>query len=130
MAKTNGKIKSFRDVWKFPLYYDDMGKVWSLVGEMAFDFDDASSKESLRMRITDCLNDEFDDFKMPAGTVLVYSEGDIFLSQVEDKNRFISIRGWGHLTGIGGLQVTARKAAEMQEEFANFIIKKLTDDNT
>lgn len=126
------KIRSFRDVWSFPLNYDGLGKTWSLVDEMAFDFENENTaiREAFKYVLVDCLNDEFVDSPLDKNTVLIYSEGDIFLNSVDDKNRLLSIRGWGHMTGIGGLQLTAKRAADLQEEFAQFIIKRLTHDNT
>lgn len=39
---------------------------------------------------------------------------------------FIVIRGWGHLTGIGGLHLPEQEAAKIQDDFANYIVKQLT----
>jgi hypothetical protein len=35
------------------------------------------------------------------------------------------IRGWGHLTGIGGLYLPVTKAKEIQDEFADCVYNKL-----
>lgn len=51
-----------------------------------------------------------------------YECGTIFL----DEKPFIWIRSWGRLTGTGGgLGLSSEKAKEIQDSFANFIIKKL-----
>jgi len=48
--------------------------------------------------------------------------GTIFLNE----KPFIWIRSWGRLTGTGGgLGLSSEKAKEIQDSFANFIIKKL-----
>ena len=39
---------------------------------------------------------------------------------------FITIRGWGNLTGIGGHNLPAKKAAKIQDDFRDWIIYKLT----
>jgi hypothetical protein len=39
---------------------------------------------------------------------------------------FITIRGWGNLTGIGGYKFDAEKASKIQDDFRDWIIYKLT----
>ena len=38
---------------------------------------------------------------------------------------FITIRGWGNLTGVGAHNLPAEQAAKIQDDFANWIIWKL-----
>lgn len=38
---------------------------------------------------------------------------------------FIEIRGWGNLTGCGGYNFTAERAAKIQDDFAEYLIEKL-----
>lgn len=35
------------------------------------------------------------------------------------------VRGWGYLIGVGGLNLPADKAAKIQDDFGNWIIKTL-----
>lgn len=35
------------------------------------------------------------------------------------------VRGWGHLIGSGGHNLPPRKAAEIQDEFAEYIVERL-----
>lgn len=37
----------------------------------------------------------------------------------------ILIRGWGMLTGVGGYNLSADKAAEIQDVFANYCVEML-----
>lgn len=53
---------------------------------------------------------------------LTYKNGVIYHNEKE----FIIIRGWGYLTGCGGLSLKGEEAAIIQDEFANYIIEKLT----
>ena len=41
------------------------------------------------------------------------------------KHEFIIIRGWGGLTGVGGMTLEPEIAIQMQNDFAQFIIDKL-----
>lgn len=40
---------------------------------------------------------------------------------------FIMIRGWGNLTGIGGYNFDSEKASNIQDDFRDWIIYKLTN---
>ena len=40
---------------------------------------------------------------------------------------FITIRGWGNLTGVGGYSFSSQKASKIQDEFRDWIIYKLLD---
>lgn len=39
--------------------------------------------------------------------------------------RFISIRGWGKLTGVGGCNLEEEIACKVQDDFADWIIQKI-----
>jgi hypothetical protein len=43
---------------------------------------------------------------------------------------FITIRGWGNLTGIGGYNFDAEKASKIQDDFRDWIIYKLSTQTT
>lgn len=46
--------------------------------------------------------------------------------QINYKGEFqFLVRGWGHLTGCGGLNLPAELAAEMQDGFINYILDRL-----
>jgi len=36
------------------------------------------------------------------------------------------IRGWGYLIGTGGLNLSAEKAAKIQDDFGNWIVETLS----
>lgn len=40
----------------------------------------------------------------------------------------IMIRGWGHLTGTGALNLSEEVAVKIQDDFAEYIIEKLTNN--
>lgn len=43
---------------------------------------------------------------------------------------FITIRGWGDLTGTGANNFSSEKASKIQDDFANWIIYKLSPQTT
>jgi len=45
--------------------------------------------------------------------------------QDNDETEAILIRGWGGLTGIGGLNLSTLEAAHVQDTFAEYIVKQL-----
>lgn len=50
--------------------------------------------------------------------------------QINYKGEFqFLVRGWGHLTGCGGLNLPAELAAEMQDGFINYILDRLNGGN-
>ena len=56
-----------------------------------------------------------------------------FLDAIEilnDGQKFICIRGWGNLTGIGGYHFTSEKASKIQDDFRDWIIYKLSTPTT
>jgi len=60
-------------------------------------------------------------------TILTYRDGIIFAYDHDDNEReFIILRGWGHLTGVGGLALKGTDAAKIQDDFAEYIINTLT----
>lgn len=42
-----------------------------------------------------------------------------------DGKTLLVVRGWGHLTGIGGLNLDPKEAADIQDQFAHWVISKL-----
>ncbi|MEG1587612.1 MAG: hypothetical protein RR346_12145 [Bacteroidales bacterium] len=47
--------------------------------------------------------------------IIYFNEKEVFL-----------IRGWGHLTGCGALNLPSETAARIQDEFAEWVVKRLT----
>lgn len=65
--------------------------------------------------IEDLYNFQYDGNGMIKAFSLKYRElGDV-----------IMIRGWGHLTGIGGLHLTDKEACKIQDDFAKWICETL-----
>lgn len=119
----------WQDVYKFPLELKYSTKVMTPDFEMAFDFipsfiqDIESIQISLddKQKIVRILNGSGE--KSKNNHIYSYQNGTIFLNGLA----LIWIRGWGHLTGSGGLRLKEEQAIEIQNGFANHIISVLQD---
>jgi hypothetical protein len=50
---------------------------------------------------------------------------DLTKNPVFDNEPVLSIRGWGYLTGIGGLRLDVNTAAQLQDQFGDYIVEQL-----
>lgn len=48
-----------------------------------------------------------------------------FVDENEKRRNLLLVRGWGHLIGVGGYNLSAEKAAEIQNEFNNYVVEQL-----
>lgn len=109
----------YTEAYKFPLHYDGMNYVWDADYEMVimFDYDDKST-DQFRHDLVKCINGE--DIKLSIPT-LNYQDGDYYIG-----NDLLMIqRGWGHLTGVGGLDLDEDLAMTIQDDFADYVLSKL-----
>lgn len=109
----------FEKYFSLPLEAEDYAPsmVWTKEYDRAFDIlsGDTESKKNIVLK----LNGEIDK---SIKNELTYEDGTIFI----DGLKFINIRSWGRLTGTGGgLGLHPNKAAEIQDDFAKWIIEKL-----
>lgn len=123
------KIPTFHDVYDLPLKLR-WSKVMTNSFKMAFDFpfmrgmfsDDKNEillEPENQQKIVDTINGTGTNYI----DGLTYDKGMILLNG----DLLIMIRGWGHLTGMGGgLGLDNEVAAKIQDDFGKFIISKLT----
>lgn len=114
----------FKKYFKLPLKSDPYSKkiVWTTDNDRAFDFKRSGVSPEDMKNILDKLNGE--GHKVIKGE-LTHSEGIISLNGEE----IITIRSWGRLTGTGGgLGLSVNKACEIQDDFCDWIIEKLKDE--
>lgn len=84
-------------------------------------FDFVSCPYEIKREVIDILNDKTD--KKIASKLKIVDGYKIYM---EDKP-FITIRGWGYLTGCGGgLSLDPDVAKKIKDDFAKWIIDKLT----
>lgn len=121
------KIKTYKDVWGFPLEKDDYGCVWDIEDIRVFDFDDENLSVEKQNKIIACLNDEFEPPCITNGNLEYREEGEIFFIDSSGKSvKYMDLRGWAHMTGT--LKLSSKRVVELQDQLAEFIINKLTND--
>ena len=74
--------------------------------------------DEMMQRIVEILNDE----SKPNGTPEV-GRNDMEICLNGDP--LLTVRGWGHLTGVGGLNLPPEEADKIQDEFAVWVVSKL-----
>ena len=123
MSKNISNITTFEDVYKKPFHADEYGSfVWSSNGVMTFSDYDYANLPFMK-RVCRVLNGEIKaDFphKFEASkddAAILYNGELVFL-----------VRGWGHLTGFGGLNLNPKIAANIQDEFIKHVIKTLNGE--
>lgn len=120
------KIEKFTDVWKLPFKKDPEGLhvyIWDSNNHMCFTY--FGEGQETYDRIFDLLNGKTDNYFKGSG----FSESKIAVTDdptETDAFPCLLVRGWGYLTGSGGLNLTAEKAVKLQNELAEYACKKLT----
>jgi len=113
------------DVWELPLHLDECDTyAYSKNGTMALTFDADTEEQILEARkIVAIINGEEEPDRQHEYVHNGYA--DIYC----DAERFVfSVRGWGHLTGTGGLHLPEKGAARIQDDFIAYILKRLNGE--
>lgn len=119
------KETTFRDYFKFPLkrsyskvFTDDFGMAFDFVFPMlvpdAFTISDENKDKLVKI-----LNGE--EASIEPKVNIEHKNGIIYA----DNREFLWIRSWGRLTGTGGYKLSTEKAAQIQDEFGQFIVNTL-----
>lgn len=123
MSVNLNTFTSFEDVYKKPFRTDEYGSfVWSSNGVMTFSGYDYANLPFMK-RVCRVLNGEIKaDFphKFEASkddTAILYNGELVFL-----------VRGWGHLTGYGALNLNPKLAANIQDDFIAHVVKTLNGE--
>lgn len=109
-------MRTYKDVYQFPLHCDDIGWVRDAKYQFVFQFEFFG--ELLWHNILCIINGTE---KPTKGKVFTHKGGVIS----DGKCNYIRIRGWGNLTGIGGHNMSTEEAANVQDTFAEFIVEML-----
>lgn len=127
----------FKKGYPFPLDIDpefDI-KVFTKDYGMAFDFPMSMLypngffiDTNAKVFIVGVLNGEEDINRMGEKLKLRYQPDNstIYVDIDGEDKEFIIVRGWGNLTGTGGLNLPEKEAAEIQDAFGNYIVESLT----
>jgi hypothetical protein len=118
---------TFKDVYKFPLKVDDYCPIitWTADKQRAFDWCVDISLEK-QQELIDVLNGTKQHqfkYKFYREGIEIYSENPIFKGKP-----VLRIRGWGYLTGSGGLHLSAEEAIKIQNDFGDYIVEQLNKD--
>lgn len=117
------KELTFRDVYKFPLSpMDELTYFVYADRGLHHVFDFIIESEAGMKVILDILNDR-SRAKMSGKLTYDKFSGCVYVNGKE----LLEIRGWEYLTGAGGLNLSAEEAAKIQDEFGNWICKKLQE---
>ena len=118
-------MKTFKDVYKLPFKFLHEEYTTHVVPNntnngTAFQF--IVQDKALRRKLLDVING---NGKLPNnGYVFYYDKSD---EQVKDQNgkSALMIRGWGYLTGVGSLNLSAEEAVNIQDSLAEYIVNQL-----
>lgn len=87
----------------------------------------ATCKEEYAIKFIDKLNGTLDK-KLKKGNVIVEG-GEVYFNHPDNAGpvKIFLIRGWGRLTGTGGLRLSPEEAAKLQDDFGEYIVNKLNN---
>jgi len=112
-------MKTFKDIYKFPLHLAKYGSwVWDDNDQFVFQFE-FEDKEKRKL-LLDVINRE----KTLTNKELSFSHEKGYILD-NNSIEVLLIRGWGNLTGQGAHNLEAEEAANIQDTFADYIVKRL-----
>ena len=130
----NSVPKNWTECYRLPLHLDDYCSfAWDVDGNMvlsAFDLvydehDDLATGEKERIdHIIDIINGE-----CPTDYEAKWTAGDDVTEIYYDGKFQFLVRGWGYLTGCGGLNLPEDLAAKIQGEFIAYTLDRLNGSN-
>lgn len=108
----------FKEVWKAPFHSDGL-YIFSGNNVMAAtNFNDDDKGIKILNDICDALNGK---------EITKYNNIQVNDCALTIDECLIVIRGWGHLTGIGGLHLEPEEAVKVQDEFIKYIVNKISN---
>jgi hypothetical protein len=116
MKTTKIETNSYQGVYQLPLKYDGYNYVWSKKNIMTLMFGRLVPEED-RVKVVKSLNKE-SELKIEG---LTNNKDEFFING----EYAFCVRGWGHLTGIGAMNLPLEKAIEIQDGFINYILERL-----
>lgn len=130
-------MKNYKDIYELPLKPANRGSwVYDQKGNFVFQFepkfDEKGSFEKgwkdFEQVVINCINGD-SKIDMPHAT-FIHRSGEILIqynNPDQPESHVMTIRGWGNLTGIGGHNLPAEEAANIQDTFAEFLVNKLNE---
>lgn len=123
MSVNLNTFTSFEDVYKKPFRVDECGGfVWSSNGVMTFSVYDYANLPFMK-RVCKVLNGEIKadfphKFEVAKDRTAILYNGELVFF----------VRGWGHLTGCGALNLNPKLAANIQDDFIAHVVKTLNGE--
>ena len=122
-------MEDFKQYYKLPL------KMWEFMDIKVFTDDDKMAFDwlvniprDIKQKLIDRINGiNTEPYKTKK---TFYQKDGTVYCRIEDKSqelKLFRIRGWGMLTGIGGYNLSADKAAEIQDAFTNYCVEMLNE---
>lgn len=128
-------MEKFKEYFKFPLkMWEHLDlKVFTSEDKMAFDWMlniPRATKEKFVARINGTLTEHYKIRK----TFYHKNDGIVYCrieegSDAGQEVKLFRTRGWGMLTGVGGYNLDAEVAAQIQDDFMNYCIEMLNNGN-
>lgn len=114
---------NWQDVYKLPLHNLGPVKAFSSNSIMAYDYLDWKQPQEYYDHIVAIINGDIDSNSI----CQCINEGCIIFKVNPNGSKIpiLRIRGWGHLTGVGGLHLPSEEAAKIQDSFTNYIVERL-----
>lgn len=114
-------MKECLKYYKLPLH-DNYPCIFCNDGAMAFTWI-GRLEEATRKSVIQKMNGESSvKFKYK----VFYEDGKIcFKSDTGLTHTLLLVRGWGHLIGTGGYNLPPKKAAQIQDEFAEYVVEQI-----
>lgn len=122
-------MEDFKQYYKLPLkMWEFMDiKVFTDDNKMAFDWL-VNIPRDIKQKLIDRINGiNTEPYKIKK---TFYQKDGIVYCRIEGKDQEVKlfrIRGWGMLTGVGGYNLPADKAAEIQDAFTNYCVEMLNE---
>ena len=111
-------IKTFKDVFELPLKLDIFWPAYIITNNNVIVFNILKHDLDLINKILDIINGNSNEI---IKNEIKYQDCKIVINNIP----IFLIRGWGYLTGPGGLGLSTGQAVIIQEDFVNWIIDKL-----
>lgn len=115
------KELTFNEVYKLPLQVDRYCPDYIYTSNEVMALTMYNDEDKDYYLITDIING---NVKSEIKNKITYDKNNAII--LFDEVPKIMIRGWGHLTGTGALNLSEEDAIKIQDDFAKFIIEKLT----
>lgn len=112
------KELTFKDVYQLPLKFDEWSMTFIYTSNYVMAFNCLISDKETRDTVIGILNGEIDK---KITDEVTYEKGYI----KANGKPILLLRGWGHLTGCGALNLPSKQAAKIQDDFANWVVNRL-----